>query len=901
MISGRYVRRVVLVLTVATAVAAAATVVSQGTRESPAVTLCTTGRFLLAADADTRSRTGPIKSVSLFEGRASLDPWCGPVPVRLSLDPRGNTRLVARWTSCRSLPRGSQLVAAIDGATCSTLAGELRTPDLRGATRVSGALAQCAEFRRDGRLNDCVPLDRHALWRQRARTILGARAYPLRGQWKGSLTSAIRQIGVARLDPDVWVNLGPAPIESGDKRWSGRVDAVAADPSNALHWLIGAATGGVWETFDGGQTWLARTDAQPTLAMSAIAFAPAHPTRVYAGTGEYDPHGGTYPGQGILRSSDGGATWTLVGTGTLEELTPAAIRVSPSDPDRLVVAALDRLGPILEGLAPEPASPAGIYESGDAGVTWDLQLQGHATDVVVHPSAFGWRYAGLRSDLFGLGPSGIFRTLDGGVSWEKIAGPWNMPPHEASEIKLAVAPSQPDTVYVSVRGGGNEYDLLIGLFRSDNAWAPQPTWSKIPVTGLESLGSKGAYVRGYFVGMSTHQIIVDPVDPGIVFATGIELWRFANGLWTAVSGKIHGDQRALAWTGPRLLVGNDGGVYSQGPDEPFWTNHNTNLSITQFWAGARASDSAGHLLGGAQDNGILVRKPGPPASWSLMYGGDGMAALAGDVPQQWFSSLQWVNLVRGLSDAGPFQGTGFDITDKASPFWVPAARCAANGNLVLVGAKRVWRSTNFFSAPTAKTIAFSAISSPLGSLDNAFVDIVNAVAVAPSDPNCLTYAYGSDKGLLRLTTDGGAHWQDLDAGNAVPDRAVTGLAFSPTSASTLYVTLSGIDAGTPGQPGHLFRTSSATSAAPIWQNVGPPVDIPHLTVALGLAGSSSIYVGTDLGLWISHDNAATWALAPPEKGMPRVPVTKIEVDPCGVTAFTFGRGVIRKAASLFCQ
>lgn len=881
---------------VAAAAAASATLVSQDTRVTPSVPLCATGRFLLATDVDGRQRAGPIKSVSLLEGRASLDPWCDPVPVRRSQDSRGNTRIVARWSSCRALPRGALLVATIDGPTCSAMTGQLKVPDLRTVLPVSAGLALCEEFRRDGRPRDCAPLDRRALWNQRARAVLANRAYPLKGVPKGTLTKAIREIGVVPVGIDTWVNFGPAPIGSGNARWSGRVDAVAVDPSNLQHWLIGAATGGVWETFNGGQTWAPRTDNQPTLAMSEIAFAPGHPTRVYAGTGEYDPEGGRYPGQGILRSNDGGTSWSLVGTSTLEELTPAAIRVSPGDPDRVVIAVLDRLGPMLLGLAPEPASPPGIYESPDGGGTWALQLEGHATDVVVHPTTFAWRYAGLRSELLSLTPSGgVFRSLDGGATWQNVQGPWNMPPNEASEIRLAVAPSQPDTIYVSVRGAGSKPGQLIGLFRSDDAWAPEPTWSKVPTAGLESVAP-----YGYFSGLSTHRISVDPATPGSVVATGVVPWRLANGVWSQIPGNIHGDQRALSWAGSRLIVGNDGGVYSRAPADAAWSNHNTNLSITQIWAGTRANDSAGHLLVGAQDNGILVRSPGPPAAWTLSYGGDGMAALAGDVSQHWFSSLQWVNLVRSLSDAGPFQGTGFDITDKAAPFWVPAARCPADANRILVGAKRIWRSTNFFSAPTAKTVSFSAISDPLDASDNAYNAIVTAVAVAASDPNCLTYVYGSDKGLLFLTTDGGAHWQDLDPVNAVPNRAVTGLAFSPTSASTLYVTLSGIDDGTPGQPGHLFRTTSATTLSPVWQHVGPTIDIPHLTVALGPAGSGAVYVGTDLGLWVSYDNAVSWAIAAPEKGLPRVPVTKIEVDNCGVTVFTFGRGVFRNAP-LFCS
>jgi hypothetical protein len=140
--------------------------------------------------------------------------------------------------------------------------------------------------------------------------------------------------------------------------------------------------------------------------------------------------------------------------------------------------------------------------------------------------------------------------------------------------------------------------------------------------------------------------------------------------------------------------------------------------------------------------------------------------------------------------------------------------------------------------------------------------------------------------------DSGSTWEDLDASNAVPDRFVTDLAFDPTDANTLYVTLSGFDEGTPGQPGHAFKTTNALAAGPTWIDVSPPVDQPQNAIAVDPVDSQVVYAGADLGLWKSTDGAATWTQMGPESGMPNVAVFDLQIHPTvrRPFAFTFGRG-----------
>jgi hypothetical protein len=169
-----------------------------------------------------------------------------------------------------------------------------------------------------------------------------------------------------------------------------------------------------------------------------------------------------------------------------------------------------------------------------------------------------------------------------------------------------------------------------------------------------------------------------------------------------------------------------------------------------------------------------------------------------------------------------------------------------------------------------------------------------ALAFAPSDPTCNTYAFGTFDGKLRLTTNGGLGWNDLDAGNQVPDRYISDLAFDPTDANVLYATLSSFDAVTPGAPGHLFKTTDALAAAPTWSNVSPPVDLPHNAIAIDPADPMAVLVGTDAGVWQSADGGAMWTHDGPASGMPNVAVFDLQFGGAGVVAFTHGRGAFRR-------
>jgi photosystem II stability/assembly factor-like uncharacterized protein len=719
------------------------------------------------------------------------------------------------------------------------------------------------------------------------------RAYPLSDIPKDALLRALQEIKLSKVgllaksqmkQSGRWVNIGPAPLLDragfSTRAVSGRVADVAVDPSDPNHWLIGAAQGGIWETRDAGTTWIPKTDDQVSMAMGAIAFAPSNPTIIYAGTGEASFSGVSYAGAGLLKSTDGGATWQLLAASTFAKSSFSDIKVHPTNPD-IVLATTTRgiAGRVRRGRDIPPTAPArGIFKSTDGGVTWARKLDGEATDLEIDPSNFDNQYAGI-GEIFGSESNGVYRSTDGGETWARSDGPWVSLPGGIGRVELAIAPSASNVLYISIQDAINTSDengFLLGLWRTDDAWASTPAWTTLP---LPSLDQQWWY---------DHEIIVAPTNSNILFAGGVRLWRFDGRTWTEISSPsfnpfsgIHVDQHSMAWVGDRLIVGNDGGAWSTTDRGSSWSNHNTDLSITQFYDGSIHPTNPNFIIAGSQDNG--TQQWTGTTSWQDIFGGDGAdnAISSSNPDTHWAISFQRLEILRTTMAGALFVNATSGIDKTNAPFIARFEKCPSNDNLFIAATDNLWKTTSFFSAPAP----FWVSNGPEMGAG------ISALAFASSDAACNTYAYGTTTGDLRLTTDGGNTWVDIDAGSTVPNRYVTDLAFHPTAPNILYVTLSGFDEGTPDQPGHVFKTVNALAASPDWLNISPPVNLPHITIALHPASPDTVYVGTDVGVWKSTDGGSAWSHHGPETGMPHVAVFELQISPDGrVVAFTHGRG-----------
>jgi hypothetical protein len=299
------------------------------------------------------------------------------------------------------------------------------------------------------------------------------------------------------------------------------------------------------------------------------------------------------------------------------------------------------------------------------------------------------------------------------------------------------------------------------------------------------------------------------------------------------------------------------------------------------------------VLGGEQDNGSSLWRG--TNGWQMAGPGDG-----GDnafSPQHPDSNLllSVPNLGIYRIKSGVRSGYYGDyVTDQQANgidtsgalFIAPFAVCPGNENVVIAGAAALWRCDNMFSSATPQWSQNSAVLPAPG-------DQISAVAFAPSDNSGNTYVVGSETGAIYVTAAGGQNsWANADAGHLVPGRYVTAAAFHPSNPNLLYVTLSGFDEGTPGKPGHVFKTANALSTSPTWVNISPPVNLPHNAIVLDPANPNNIYVGTDIGVWATTDGGSTWSHLGPQTGMPNVAVFDLKIQSTSgrVFAFTHGRG-----------
>jgi photosystem II stability/assembly factor-like uncharacterized protein len=675
--------------------------------------------------------------------------------------------------------------------------------------------------------------------------------------------------------PDHWTFIGPAPITGGqivgeteNPRVTGRVVDIAVHPDPAqaaTHWFIASDGGGIWETLDAGTSWIPKSDGAASLAMSTIAVSPKNPQILYAGTRS------TITGVGLLKSEDGGGSWTIANLNLLESST---LRVDPTD-SNIVMAA----GTLL---VPPNIYNRGVLKSTDGGKSFDLKLSGLGGGLAVDATNFNLQYGAVR-----LPSGGVFRSTDAGKSWTPVGGPWAGSINGVNgAVKICLAPAAPGTdgpaggaVYVIVPDGG--------IWKSENPWAKTPEWMDL---------------RAPFTQADT--AMVDPTDSSILYiGAGGEngFYRYLPNdkpEWKSIVNSTHVDQHALASVGNAVLLGNDGGFWVSTNKGITWQNKNSNLSVLEFYGGSLHPSNATAALGGSQDDGSEYRTGS--LSWRFIYGGDGgYGAFSTTEPDTWLVSAQELKFIQKVTDAGTQYTWGLGGIDYTGAGFIAPITRAPHSNILLAGSDNLWKSTNFFAPNT--TPEWYANGPEMG-------HPITAIGFAPSDPCSLTYAYGTANGDLRITVSGGAAsggaeaqtpdvvgpWKDLDPLGQVPGRVVKAIAFHPTNPAIIYVALSGLDA--PNLVGRIFKTENGLDAHPTWDNASPAVNTPMNCLAIDPAHPNIIYAGADQGVWKSTNSGAvnSWTFMGPASGMPNAPVFDLHFSADGhLVAFTYGRGAFK--------
>ena len=404
----------------------------------------------------------------------------------------------------------------------------------------------------------------------------------------------------------------------GSATMSGRIAALdAVEENGRITVFVGAASGGVWKSVNGGTTYKPVFDREDVQSIGAVAIDPSNSKIVWVGTGEAWLRNSVSVGDGVYKSTDGGENWTNVGLKDSEHI--AKILVNPSDSNDVLACATGHLW--------DDNDERGVYQTTDGGKTWKKVLAGvngasgcamiarsKQEPKTIYAAMWDFRRQGWTFRSGGPG-SGLFKSSDGGATWneidEKTAS--GLPPKPYGRIAVQVAESKPNVVYANI-----EAEKGRGLYRSDDAGA---TWTKLDAGNF-------MVWRPFYFG----NLIVDPKDENKIFKPDLILLLSNDGgkTFNVVSSAAHGDFHDV-WVDPKntniVIAGDDGGLWRSEDGGNRW-KHQMNLPVSQFYHVSVDNSDPYHVYGGLQDNSSWVGDssyPGGVANsrWENMYGGDG--------------------------------------------------------------------------------------------------------------------------------------------------------------------------------------------------------------------------------------------------------------------------------------
>jgi photosystem II stability/assembly factor-like uncharacterized protein len=664
-----------------------------------------------------------------------------------------------------------------------------------------------------------------------------------------------------------WVLEGPFNI-------GGRISAVAMHPSDMLTIYAGAASGGIFKSTNMGQTWETIFEDALSLSIGDIAIALSDPDVIWVGTGEANAGGGsmTYDGFGIYKSEDAGTTWEH--TGLENSGSIGRLLVHPDDPQTCFVAAMGRLF--------SKNTERGIFRTTDGGASWENVLFVNDSvggiDIVIHPDHPDTLYAAMWERVrrpnyrnYGGKGCGIYRSFNGGDSWTELTGglPVNTPAN--GRIGIDISESDPDILYAIY---ADNIGYFAGVYKTVNGGN---TWVRTNDAALDNLYSS----YGWWFG----RISIDPVDPDIAYPIGFDLYKTSNGgnSWSMISSTVHVDQHDLI-AHPLdhnfVVLGNDGGIYLSENGGASWT-FLENLPITQFYTCEVDEQYPQRLYGGTQDNGTNRTLTGGANNWQNIYWGDGFHVLVDPSDNNYiYAEYQYGNFARSTNGGLSFTTAMNGISGSDRKNWnTPFVFDPNNPQILYYGANRLYKTTN-------RAVSWQAISPDLtngGAASGVVYGTITTIAVAPSASQFI-YA-GTDDGNVWQTSDGGSNWTNIS--NGLPLRWITRVAVDPYDEQTVYVTLSGYRYDS-YQP-HVFRsTDSGTN----WQDIsGNLPEAPANDIIIDPALDSTLYLATDFGVYVSRDFGQNWAML--GDNLPNVPVVDLDFHQPTRTlvAATYGRSM----------
>lgn len=643
-----------------------------------------------------------------------------------------------------------------------------------------------------------------------------------------------------RLEAQLRGDRSPSWEALGPKNIGGRTLCMAVNPLDTSEIWLGSASGGLWKTTTAGlgaNAWQHVETGFPVLGVGAIAMDPSNPNVLYVGTGEvYNVENsapnvairttrGTY-GIGILKTVDGGQTWTKCldwGYGQLRGVQE--IRINPLRPATVLAATTE-----------------GLLRSWDAGATWHtIHNKRMAVDLHYDPSDTT-RIFVTHGSLDDQDVSGVYRSLNSGASFAKLGA--GLPATYSGKTLLAIAPSNPSIIFASV----GEAFAQAGLYKSVNGGN---SWSKINSEDV-------CKYQGWY----SHDIAVNPANPNTFVWVGIDAWKSVNG-GTSVSQKtywykwdfgyvpaggsegppdyVHADIHGVYYPTAdpnKVYAVTDGGLFVSYDNGETWAGRNGGYQTQQFYANLGSSTTNPELaIGGMQDNSTAIYLGDP--SWTRVLGGDGeCAAVNPQNDQIMYGSSQYLNMYKSNDGGQSWFGIGNEITGNAA-FNGPFEIAPSNPEIMYAGAQALWRSDDG--------------GDTWGQLTDIIADgdVILTIVIHPENPDLVYLSTAPSS-----TSQARVYKVDASDGSAMqltglPNRVCMDLVLHPEEPDVLFAVLAGFNTQ------HVWRTTDAGLG---WEAIdnGLP-DVPTNSMVIDPA-TSHFYVGNDLGVWHSANEGESWEL-----------------------------------------
>ncbi len=689
--------------------------------------------------------------------------------------------------------------------------------------------------------------------------------------------------------PDVkWKNIGP--------NRGGRSIAVAGHVDRPFEYYFGATGGGLWKTTDNGNSWNPVTDGQVNSAsVGAVAVAPSNPEIVYIGMGETQLRQNILQGDGVYRSVDDGKNWSHLGLSDSHAIS--RIRIHPSNSDIVYVAAL--------GHPFGPNEERGIFKTINGGKTWSKVLyrdeKTGAIDLVMDPNNPDILYASFwevyRKPWMlssGGAGSGIFKSTDGGDSWQELTKNQGLPEGVIGKITLSVSGADSNRIYANIEAENG------GLHRSDDGGI---TWKLI--NNHRDLWQRAFYFL---------RIVADPIDRETVYVLSFRLMKSTDGGVTFERlPESHADHHDL-WINPKnnaiMIDGNDGGGVVSVNGGKTWTG--MTYPTAQIYRLAVTNDYPYHVCGAQQDNttvcvasdGGFLRNPrSQQGLWMYSVGGGESGYIA---PHPTNPDIFYAGATNTLTRYDRNTGLAIDIQPyprivmgeparEMPERWnwtYPIAISSVNPDLLLVGSQYLWKSVDEGNtwekiSPDLTRAANETLGDSGGPIvkDQDGPEIYGTLySIAPSRHHEQVIWTGSDDGLIQLTRDGGNSWINLTPGNVPENTRIGSIESSYHDPAVAYV--AGRRYEMDDRKPYIWKTADFGKT---WKSITTGISTGHFVYSIceDPKRQGLLFAGTEHGVYFSLDGGANWRDL--SINLPDTPITGIQVKGNDLVIATHGR------------